>query len=161
MIKKSVCLFTIFFAFSCVVISQEVQKTDNTNNPNASEINFTQDTHDFGTIKQGGDGTWEFQFKNTGNEPLIISNAKGSCGCTVPTWSRDPIKKGESGVIKVSYDTKRVGMFTKTVTITSNAKTSTKVLTIKGTVEAIPQEPTVPFKKTDDGAMPFENPKAR
>lgn len=129
------------------------------NNPNAPEIAFENDEHDFGTIKHGGNGVYEFKFKNMGKEPLIIANASGSCGCTVPTWPKEPIKKGESGIIKVSYDTKRTGGFTKTVTLTSNAKTATKVLTIKGVVEPAPEivkEQTVPIKKTIEG-MPFEN----
>lgn len=127
-------------------------------NPNAPEITFETDLHDYGTIKQGADGGCEFKFTNTGKEPLIISNAVGSCGCTVPTWPKEPILKGQSSVVKVHYDTKRVGGFTKNVTITSNAKSATKVLTIKGTVEATEQagDQTVPLKK-DNGAAPLEN----
>jgi hypothetical protein len=133
----------------------EVKAVDN---PNAPEITFETDMHDYGTIKQGADGGCEFKFTNTGKEPLIISNAVGSCGCTVPTWPKEPILKGQSSVIKVHYDTKRVGGFTKNVTISSNAKSATKVLTIKGTVEATEQaadQQTVPLKK-ESGAAPLE-----
>lgn len=128
-------------------------------NPNAPEITFESDVHDYGTIKQNADGGCEFKFKNTGKEPLIITNAKGSCGCTVPTWPKEPIMKGQTGVIKVHYDTKRVGAFTKTVTLTSNAKSDTKVLTIKGVVEASEEttDQTMPFKKTS--GLPLENSK--
>ena len=91
-------------------------------NPNAAEITFENEVHDYGTIKQGADGSCEFKFKNTGKEPLIISNAKGSCGCTVPTYPKEPIMKGQTAVIKVNYDTKSVGAFRKTVTNNSNAK---------------------------------------
>src|SRR5436190_2672148 len=105
-------------------------------NPNAAEITFENELHDYGTIKYGSDGTCEFKFKNTGKDPLVISNARGSCGCTVPTYPKEPIMKGQTAELKVHYDTKRVGAFTKTVTIESNAKTSSKVVTIKGTVEA-------------------------
>ncbi len=128
-------------------------------NPNAAEITFENETHDYGTIKQGADGTCEFKFKNTGKEPLIISNAKGSCGCTVPTWPKEPIMKGQTGVIKVHYDTKRVGAFTKTVTLNSNAKTDPKILTIKGVVEASEDnsDQTMPIKKTS--GLPLENSK--
>lgn len=129
-------------------------------NPNAPEMTFETDVHDYGTIKQGADGNCEFKFKNTGKEPLIISNAKGSCGCTVPTYPKEPIMKGQTGLIKVHYDTKRVGAFTKTVTINSNAKNDTKTLTIKGVVEAVEEQPAdqaTPFKKT--GGMPLENTK--
>ena len=103
-----------------------------------AEIEFEKTAHDYGTIKAGANGVYEFKFKNTGKEPLIISHAQGSCGCTVPKWPQEPIKPGESGVIQVSYDTKRVGPFNKSVTITSNAKTEpTKVISITGVVEAV------------------------
>ncbi|MCX6292575.1 MAG: DUF1573 domain-containing protein [Bacteroidetes bacterium] len=129
-------------------------------NPNAAEITFEKDLHDYGTIKNGSDGTCEFKFKNTGKEPLVISNARGSCGCTVPTWPKEPIMKGQTAVVKVHYDTKRPGAFTKTVTIESNAKTNSKVLTIKGLVETAEEnnaEQTMPFRKIQDGATPLEN----
>ena len=126
-------------------------------NPNAAELAFEKDVHDFGTIKNGGNGVYEFKFKNTGKEPLIIANAQGSCGCTVPSWSHEPIKPGAESTIKVSYDTKRTGPFQKTVTITSNAKTNPKTLTIKGTVEAPPVEQTSPEKPA--GGAPVETPK--
>ena len=93
-----------------------------------------KEVHDFGKMKQHGDASTVFSFKNTGTEPLIISNAKGSCGCTVPTWPKEPIKPGESSVIKVKYDTKRLGAINKSVTITSNAATPTKVVRIKGKI---------------------------
>ena len=105
-------------------------------NPNAATMIFESDVVDYGTIEQGADGVREFKFTNTGKEPLIISNARGSCGCTVPTWPKEPIKPGESSVIKVKYDTKRLGAINKSVTITSNAATPTKVVRIKGTITA-------------------------
>ena len=127
-------------------------------NPNAPEITFESEMHDYGTIKQGADGGCEFKFKNTGKEPLIISSAKGSCGCTVPTYPKEPIMKGQTGVIKVHYDTKRVGAFTKTVTLTSNGKTDTKILTIKGVVEAEENsDSSMPLKKSS--GLPLENSK--
>ena len=126
-------------------------------NANAPEMTFETDVHDYGTMKQGADGNYDFKFTNTGNEPLIISAARGSCGCTVPTFPKEPIMKGQTAVIKVTYDTKRVGPFTKTVTIESNGKTNPKMLTIKGNVEAVETstEQTVPLKKTDEGFTPF------
>jgi len=104
-------------------------------NPNAAEITFESEVMDYGTIENGANGEREFKFKNTGKEPLIISQAQGSCGCTVPTWPKEPIKPGASASIKVTYDTKRTGNFEKTVTITSNAKNSPKVIRIKGNVK--------------------------
>jgi hypothetical protein len=99
-------------------------------------------TIDYGTIEKGGDPIRKFKFTNTGNEPLIIKSAKGSCGCTVPTYPQEPIMPGESANIDVRYDTQRVGMFTKTVTLTTNETSDTHTLTIKGEVKApAPQEP--------------------
>ena len=104
-------------------------------NPNAPEAVYEKEVLDYGTIEYDADGTREFKFKNTGKEPLIIYSATGSCGCTVPTAPKDPIKPGETGIIKVHYDTKRVGSFEKTVTVSSNGKTASKTLKIKGTVK--------------------------
>lgn len=123
----------------------------------APEMVFESELHDYGTIKQGADGTYEFKFTNTGNSDLLISNARGSCGCTVPTWPKEAVKKGASSIIKVHYDTNRIGAFSKTVTITSNAKTPTKVISIKGVVEAAPKDQTTPYKKTEDAGIPLEN----
>lgn len=117
-----------------------------------AEISFTKELHDFGTINKGDNGTVEFSFKNTGKEPLIIANAQGSCGCTVPVWPKEPIAPGASSSIKVTYDTKRIGAFTKTVTITSNAQTAAKTITIKGVVNDIPVEETFPAKKPSAGS---------
>ena len=135
-------------------IQAQDTKTDNAviTNPNAAAITFETDVVDYGTIEQGADGMREFKFKNTGKEPLIISNATGSCGCTVPTWPKEPIKPGESSTIKVKYDTKRLGAINKSVTITSNATEATKVLRIKGEIIA---PKTTPVK--EGGAGPVEN----
>lgn len=96
---------------------------------------FENETIDYGTIPHNADGKREFVFTNNGNKPLIITNATGSCGCTVPTYPKEPIAPGAKAVIGVKYATDRVGAFTKTVTITSNAEgQASKVLTIKGTV---------------------------
>ncbi len=108
---------------------------------------FVNETIDYGTIAHNADGAREFVFTNNGTKPLIITNAQGSCGCTVPTSPKDPIAPGATGKIGVKYATDRVGPFTKTVTITSNAEgMPSKLLTIKGTVlpdpaAAIPAAP--------------------
>jgi len=107
-------------------------------NPNAAEIVFEQEVLDYGTIEHNADGNRVFKFKNTGKEPLIITNCVGSCGCTVPTWPKEPVKPGASAEIKVKYATDRVGAFEKTITVSSNAKTSSKVIKIKGVVKPDP-----------------------
>jgi hypothetical protein len=112
-------------------VAQEVQS--------GATIEFEKEVHDYGTIENGANGECTFVFKNTGNAPLIISNAKGSCGCTVPSWPKEPIAPGASSKIKVKYDTKRTGAINKSVTITSNAVNApTKVIRIKGNVKPKP-----------------------
>ncbi|GAB5400609.1 MAG: DUF1573 domain-containing protein [Aureisphaera sp.] len=101
-----------------------------------ANIEFKQETVDYGQIAKGSDGVRSFEFTNTGNEPLIISDVKSSCGCTVPEKPKDPVQPGESSVIKVKYDTKRVGKIRKTITVYSNASEPIKALKIKGEVLA-------------------------
>ncbi len=101
-----------------------------------AKIEFKTDTIDYGTIEKGADGVRTFEFTNTGNEPLIISNVKSSCGCTVPSKPKAPIMPGTTGEIKVKYDTNRVNPIRKTITVMSNAETPTVALKIKGLVVA-------------------------
>ncbi len=111
--------------------------TNATAMPKASGAQMTlgSDVIDYGDITKGSNGEREFKFTNTGTEPLIISNAQGSCGCTVPTWPKEPIMPGQKSSIKVKYDTNRVGPFTKYITLTTNAPSQESLrLTIKGNV---------------------------
>ena len=123
-------------------------------NPNAPEISFEKTVHDYGTIVKGSNGTCEFTFTNTGKEPLILSKPISSCGCTVPTWPREPILPRKSDVIKVTYNTNNIGTINKTVTVYSNAQTNRLLLSIKGKVVAPPVE-TIPEKQNDLGATPI------
>jgi hypothetical protein len=135
------------------VFASTAQTQPKESNPNAPEITFESETIDYGTIDQGANGERVFVFTNTGKEPLIITNTKGSCGCTVPTRPTDPIAPGEKGEIKVKYDTKRVGPFTKTVTVSSNASAGTKVLKITGVVKAVTPAKTTPEKEEVSSVM--------
>ncbi|TMU50532.1 MULTISPECIES: DUF1573 domain-containing protein [Flagellimonas] len=101
-----------------------------------AKIEFKSETIDYGEIAKGSDGVRVFEFTNTGTAPLVISNVKSSCGCTIPKKPEAPILPGKTGQIEVKYDTKRVGPIRKAITVTSNADTPTKVLKIKGTVKA-------------------------
>ena len=118
-------------------------------NYNAPEIKFEAEVIDLGTFMQYDDPSsqCEFIFTNTGKEPLIISKAKGSCGCTVPEWPKEPIMSGETGLIKVNYDEKRTGSFNKSITITSNAKNSPQIIKIKGKIIAVDKDKGAPIKK--------------
>ncbi|MBK8682706.1 MAG: DUF1573 domain-containing protein [Chitinophagales bacterium] len=96
---------------------------------------FERDIHDFGEIIQGEIATTEFKFSNTGKSDLIIASARASCGCTVPEYPKEPIKPGESGVIKVSYNSEgRKDAFNKTVTITANTIPNENRIKVKGIV---------------------------
>jgi hypothetical protein len=103
---------------------------------------------DYGTIEQNSEPLRTIEFTNTGNEPLVIKNARGSCGCTVPTWPKEPIMPGEKSKIEIRYATNRLGKFSKKVTLTSNAPGAPVVLTVKGNVlkekEGVPSaEPNI------------------
>jgi hypothetical protein len=101
---------------------------------NAQEFKFQEEVIDYGKIDKGSDGAKVFIFKNIGDQPIIINKIQSSCGCTVPKKPEKPIMPGEDGEIKVSYDTKRVGGFSKSITIMSNAKNPRKIIRIKGIV---------------------------
>ncbi|MEZ4756897.1 MAG: DUF1573 domain-containing protein [Flavobacteriales bacterium] len=112
-------------------------------------ISVDKEVHDYGTIAQGANGTCEFVVTNTGDAPLILTNCKGSCGCTVPKCDTEPIKPGAKTTITVKYDTKRTGPINKSVTISSNATNAPeKIVRIKGNVEATEATPASPMKET-------------
>jgi hypothetical protein len=132
--KKAILTLSIAFAAAFGAFAQENAVVAPAN-PNAPEITFDSEVVDYGTIEHNADGNRQFKFKNTGKEPLIIANCQGSCGCTVPTWPKEPIKPGATATIDVKYATDRVGSFEKTITVTSNAKSASKTLRIKGVVK--------------------------
>jgi hypothetical protein len=150
--KRSLLILVIALFAGSIAMSQETKPAANVNK-NAPVINFEKTTHDYGTVTKGGDGTCEFKFKNTGVEPLILSNVTSSCGCTVPEWPREPILKGKSNTIKVKYDTNRVGPINKTVTVVSNATNTPVQLHITGTVVDKVDNTSMPVKT--DGAAPI------
>ncbi|GAB5418783.1 MAG: DUF1573 domain-containing protein [Crocinitomicaceae bacterium] len=130
MMKNTIILCALFlFGMANVVSAQDVAQ--------GPSISVDKEIHDYGKIKKGDNGVVDFVITNTGNSPLIISKAKGSCSCTVPSYPQEPIAPGKSAVIQVKYDTNKVGAINKSVTITSNAVNEpTKVIRIKGYVEA-------------------------
>ena len=105
------------------------------NSDNVPIMTLEADNHDFGKVTEGEKISYSFKFSNTGKTDLVISDAKGSCGCTVPTWSKEPIAPGASGVMDVTFDSRgKSGMQHKTVTLITNAIPNTKVLSIMGEV---------------------------
>jgi hypothetical protein len=110
--------------------------------PDAGIFKFKEETHDYGEVPEGPLAETDFEFKNVGKKPISITEAHGSCGCTVPKWPTEPILPGKKGVIHVAYTTQgRQGMIMKDVTINSNAQQSPMVLHIRGTVKPKPVDP--------------------
>jgi len=123
-------LFSTILLF-VVAINAKAQTADTT-----LVIAFASTVHDYGTIQQGADGAYEFKFTNKGKTPLILNNVRSSCGCTVPSWTKEPVQPGAGGSIKVVYNTASIGAFNKSITVSSNAKNSEVMLQIKGNVVA-------------------------
>ena len=121
--KNSALTFiTLFISF--FIFSQEKQ----------AEIKFEVTSIDYGEVEFESDGKRVFKFKNVGTAPLIFKRISSSCGCTIPKKPEKPIEPGDSGEIEVEYDTKRVGIFMKAISVVSNSKNSSIVLRIKGEV---------------------------
>jgi len=147
---KSVLLLSALFVATSAFAQEEKKQLNNIGNENTNqgEFKFKEEEFNFGTIKQGDVVTHEFEFTNNGAEPIIISSAQGSCGCTVPTWPKEPVAKGTKSVIKVTFNSAgKMGMQDKTVTINSNAKQNPMVIHVKGNVEKPNGQPAVQDKK--------------
>lgn len=99
-------------------------------------MSFEEEVYDFGTITAGESVEHEFTFKNTGEAPLVVSNAKASCGCTVPNWTKDPVQPGESGSLMVKFNSRgKKNQQNKMVRITANTEKGTETVRIKAFVE--------------------------
>src|SRR5688500_16128036 len=124
--------------------NQTVAKEQVPTGPTTS-IAFEHTDFDFGVVDDGEKVRHTYKFTNTGNEPLVISSAKGSCGCTVPKWPTDPIAPGGTGQIDVEFDSKgKPGKQTKRVTVTANTVPAQTFLNITGTVNKDPNAPAAP-----------------
>jgi hypothetical protein len=130
---KKYLLFFILLTISVSSCAQTVE--DSKKSTDGAEMIFNETDHNFGVIQHKGNGTFEFIFKNTGKEPLIIKNVTSSCGCTIPNWDKDPILPKKTGKIVVKYDTERIGQFIKSIKVFSNAKNSPVDLIIRGEVK--------------------------
>ena len=143
--KITYILFYLILLASCAnnkekIITADFVKSPLTADKSAKEVAMPKieveaDIYDFIDIIQGESVSTEFVLKNIGNAPLLIRSAKGSCGCTVPQWPKEPISEGEKAIIKITFNSAgKKGNQNKTVTLVTNAIPSTKVLTIKGNV---------------------------
>src|SRR5947207_1955198 len=129
--KRIIVSLALMLLASTAMFAQTSDKPTLTNveNPNQASFKFNEEEYTFNKIKQGDVVNHDYEFTNTGKEPLVISSASGSCGCTVPTWPKDPIAPGAKGVIKVTFNSAgKMGMQDKTVTLQSNAKQTPMVL---------------------------------
>jgi archaellum component FlaG (FlaF/FlaG flagellin family) len=117
------------------VFATNAQTVPAVENKNQAEITFEKETHDFALVTQNNPATYTFTFKNTGKEPLIITNASASCGCTTPEWTKEPIMPGKKGFVKATYNAASLGVFNKAINVSSNAKNAQVTLYIKGDVK--------------------------
>lgn len=131
--RKIITLLVLGF-LTFTMNAQEKQVTEKPKDPNAPSFEFVTEVIDYGKIALNADGVRTFKFKNTGKTPLVISDIKSSCGCTVPKKPTEPIMPGDSGEIEVKYATNRPGGFSKSITVSSNADEPVKMLQIKGIV---------------------------
>lgn len=114
-----------------------------------AHIEFNTGVHDFGKVIFGEPAKFDFVFKNTGLDTLLITEVQSTCGCTIPKWSNKPVAPGEKGLIEVSYDTRRSGEFEKGITVFSNADNSAMLLVIKGFVTPNPHKEILGRNKTN------------
>ncbi|MES2795210.1 MAG: DUF1573 domain-containing protein [Bacteroidota bacterium] len=120
--KKTISLFVAILAFSFAAAAQGV-------------ITFKKVTHDFGKVKEGEKAVYTYEFTNTGDAPIVISNAQPSCGCTTPSWTKTAVLPGKTGSVTASFDSSgKPGAFNKNVTVTSNATVGSISLSFKGEV---------------------------
>lgn len=142
---KSLLIIILLVFAICPVDFAQTADSEKKIDPNAPEITFVQLQHDFGKLKNGAECAYEFEFKNTGVNDLVLTNVRPTCGCTIAQgWQEiGPVKKGKSAKVKINYDSKRTGVFNKTITVTSNAKNDPVTLTIKGEIDP-PERQIVP-----------------
>lgn len=139
LILLSIALFA--FCFSASAQAADPAGTPQTD-PNAPAFKWEEEIHDFGKIPQGIPATTRYYFTNVGKTPLSITEAKPTCGCTTPDWTREPIAPGKRGYVEATYNAAGVGNFQKSVTVISNATPAPISLTLKG--EVLPKENPTP-----------------
>ncbi|TWR25144.1 DUF1573 domain-containing protein [Mucilaginibacter pallidiroseus] len=125
--KKLILICAVILGFAFTASAQDSQKAD---------FKFNEEKHDFGKIPQGTPVTTIFEFTNIGQEPLILTDVRPTCGCTIADYTKTPVQKGAKGTIKITYNAAVAQPFNKPIVVTSNAKTPTKYLSIVGEVVA-------------------------
>lgn len=152
--KNTILFVLVMFCAISVVNAQTVptteaieQKIEKVKNGEGPKMVFEEMVVDYGVIEQHSEPLRQLKFVNNGTEPLVITNARGSCGCTVPSYAKEPIMPGEESVIEIRYATNRLGKFSKKVTITTNEGTEPHVINVKGEVFEKEKEESVPASK--------------
>lgn len=147
MCKMKKTVFFLGFVFAALLTAGV--NNASAQSPASPKISYTLDYVDFGEVEYGGPSERVWKFKNEGKEPLMITSAKGSCGCTVPDPPKEPIMPGKEGVIKIKYDTKRPGPIAKTVTLVTNEPegSNTHVIKVKGNVKNAPENNGMPVNE--------------
>ena len=133
--------------FAGIAFSQDAATAAPATAKSGPAMQLASDVVDYGEILQNSDPVRKVKFTNTGTEPLIIKNAQGSCGCTIPSWPKEPIMPGETSEIEIHYATDRIGVIMKTVTVTTNEEGVSHVIQVKGNVKVKPAEESVPAKQ--------------
>ncbi|MFH7013389.1 DUF1573 domain-containing protein [Flavobacterium sp. FlaQc-52] len=134
-IKISMLVLALgLMSFSAIAPVESLTSTPKTEEATASVIVWKAETIDVGQIPQGTPKAIVYEFKNTGKTAVVITNVQGSCGCTATDYTKEPILPGKSAKVTATYNAANKGGFTKTVTVTTSAETTPKVLTLKGTV---------------------------
>jgi hypothetical protein len=129
--KIAILIVCLLFGSMNLLAQNDNVKAEDVQKP---VIKFDKTTHDYGEIAVNSDGTCEFEFENTGKAPLLLTKVRSSCGCTTPKWPKEPLKPGDKETIKVKYNTRIKGSFSKTIWVYSNADNSPLILRIKGKV---------------------------
>ncbi len=116
--------------------AQAMKPANATAKPAGPQIEFMEVKYDFGSIKQGDIVDHVFKFKNTGTQPLVISNIGVSCGCTTPSWTKEPVQPGKTGTISAKFNSAgKMGMQTKVLTIDSNSAAGSTTVSLVGEVK--------------------------
>ena len=132
-IKKQTVFLNLSIVLFCLLLFQGLSAQNETFEAKGI-LTFESETIDYGTIDQNADGVRTFTFINTGNAPIVIAKVKTTCGCTAPSFNKNAILPGETSNISIKYATNRIGAFSKSVTVISNASEANKILKIKGKV---------------------------
>lgn len=131
-------LFLLGIATFCIALLSHAQtasiKVEEGNPSSMAKFKWVSTTHNFGKIQQGKPVSHEFTFTNDGSSPLVISNVKGSCGCTVTNYTKEPIAPGKTGMVKATFNAAAAGSFNKSIRVTANVEGATETLYIKGEV---------------------------